>query len=371
LSLQMPEALLEPDWFSKPGDTLLTLMEQRELSAEALARKLGCNQTLVQGLLSGAVSVDESLAEALARFVGGTPKFWTTRQTKYIEALERAANAVPKDRGSQWVSQFPHKDIANYGWVETSTSRGDLLKAYLAYFGVSSPEEWGERYESSMRDTAFRTSATFLSRLGAISAWLRRGEIEAAAISSAPWNSARLRDALEPLRVLTRARAPEYFLPRLRKICATAGVAVVFVRAPSGCTASGATRFISPDKAMVILSFRYLSDDHFWFTFFHELGHLLLHKSSLTFVDGEPGISGDLEAEASSFAANVLIPPERVDELEDLPPRSKPIMRFAYSVGVSSGIVVGQLQHRKIITPGQMNGLKRRFNWQHLTSAIS
>lgn len=122
---------------------------------------------------------------------------------------------------------------------------------------------------------------------------------------------------------------------------------------------------------MVILSFRYLSDDHFWFTFFHELGHLLLHKSSLTFVDGEPGISGDVEAEANAFAANVLIPQDRVDELMDLAPRSKPIMRFAYSVGVSSGIVVGQLQHRNVINPSQMNGLKRRFSWQQITVAIS
>jgi HTH-type transcriptional regulator/antitoxin HigA len=122
---------------------------------------------------------------------------------------------------------------------------------------------------------------------------------------------------------------------------------------------------------MVILSFRYLSDDHFWFTFFHELGHLLLHKSSLTFVDGEPGVSGDLEAEANSFAANVLIPPERVEEMVDLPARSKQIMRFAYSVGVSSGIVVGQLQHRRVIDQNQMNRLKRRFNWQQITAAVS
>jgi HTH-type transcriptional regulator / antitoxin HigA len=367
----MPEASFQPDWFSKPGDTLLTLMEQRELSSETLARQLGCNQTVIQGLLSGAVSVDDGLAEALAKFVGGTAAFWRTRQTKYLEALERAASAVPKERGSQWISQFPHKDIADYGWVKRSTSNDSLIRTYLAYFGVSTPEEWSERYESSMRETAFRTSPTFSSKLGAISAWLRRGEIEAAAISCAPWNPARLRQALEHLRVLTRARAPDYFLPRLRKLCAAAGVAVVFVRAPSGCTASGATRFITPDKAMVILSFRYLSDDHFWFTFFHELGHLLLHKSSLTFVDGEPGISGDLEAEANTFAANVLIPQDRIDELMDLAPRSKPIIRFAYSAGVSSGIVVGQLQHRNVIKPNQMNGLKRRFNWQQITAAIS
>jgi HTH-type transcriptional regulator/antitoxin HigA len=365
----MPEASFQPDWFSKPGDTLLALMEQRELTCETLARKLGAAPSMVQGLLSGAVPVDERLAAALSQHVGGTRAFWINRQTKYVQALSRAAEAVPKDTGSQWVKQFPHRDISSYGWLHT-TSKEELIKAYLAYFGVNTPEEWSDRYERSMRETAFRTSPTFISKVGAISAWLRRGEIEATAITCAVWNPKRVKIALAEMRVLTKAKSPAYFLPRLRKLCAEAGIAVMFVRAPAGCRASGATKFISRNKAMVILSFRYLSDDHFWFTFFHELGHLLLHKSSMTFVDGEPGISGELEAEANAFAADVLIPPGRREELMDISAKSARIIRFAYSVGVSAGIVVGQMQHRRIIRPNQMNFLKRRFDWQQISDAL-
>jgi HTH-type transcriptional regulator/antitoxin HigA len=367
----MPEASFQPDWFSKPGDTLLTLMEQRELSSEDLAKKLGCERSIVQGLLSGVVAVDDELAAALSKHVGGTPAFWRVRQTKYLAALNRAAEAVPKDRGSRWVKQFPHRDIAGYGWVDRNAKRDELVKAYLAYFGVNTPDEWSQRYERSMKETAFRASPTFASKLGAISAWLRRGEIEAAATPCAAWQPKLLRQQLEAIRVLSRAKSPSYFLPRVRRICAEAGVAVVFVRAPSGCRASGATRFITPDKAMIVLSFRYLSDDHFWFSFFHELGHLLLHNSSMTFVDGEPGISGALEAEANDFAADVLIPPSRRDEMMDLPSKREPIIRFAYSVGVSTGIVVGQLQHRRVIRRNQMNRLKRRFDWQQISEAAT
>jgi HTH-type transcriptional regulator / antitoxin HigA len=366
----MPDSSFQPDWFSKPGDTLLTLMEQRELTSEALAKKLRCERSVVQGLLSGAVPVDDKLAGGLSKHVGGTPAFWRTRQTKYLEALARAANAVPKERGLEWINQFPHKDIASYGWITSPAKRDELIKAYLAYFGVNTPDEWSSRYESSMRETAFRTSPTFTSKVGAISAWLRRGEIEATAIACASWQPNRLRNVVEQMRTLTKAKSPLYFLPRLRKLCAEAGVAVVFVRAPTGCRASGATKFITRDKAMVILSFRYLSDDHFWFTFFHEIGHLLLHKSSMTFVDGEPGISGDLEIEANEFAADSLIPPSRRDELMDLPASKEQIIRFAYSVGVSAGVVVGQMQHRDVINPKQMNFLKRRFNWQQISEAI-
>jgi Zn-dependent peptidase ImmA (M78 family) len=144
----------------------------------------------------------------------------------------------------------------------------------------------------------------------------------------------------------------------------------MFVRTPVGCAASGATRFVSSNKAMVILSFRYLSDDHFWFTFFHEIGHLLLHKANLTFIDGEESLSNKMEKEANDFSERALIPESRRDELMDLKAARESIIRFAYSVGVSAGIVVGQLQHHKIIGPNQMNFLKRRFNRQQIEAAV-
>lgn len=363
-------ATFQPDWFSKPGDTLLSLMEERELSAETLANQLGCRPSTISGLLAGTGSIDQNLADSLARHVGGTASFWLARQSKYLAALARIADAVPDDVGAAWVKQFPHSDIASYGWVQKGIERKNLMAAYLAYFGVNSPKEWADRYATYTKDTAFRTSPTYQSNLGAISAWLRQGEIEASAQHCRSWSPERLRQALPELRVLAKTKNLSYLLPRLRDICAECGVAVVFVRAPKGCRASGATRFVSSTKAMVILSFRYLSDDHFWFTFFHELGHVLLHNAKLTFIDGEIGMSDDAEKEADRFSADVLIPPSRRDEMMDLKPRREAIIRFAYSIGVAPGVVVGQMQHAKAIQPNRLNGLKRRFDWDEISAAL-
>ncbi len=129
-------------------------------------------------------------------------------------------------------------------------------------------------------------------------------------------------------------------------------------------------RFISPDKAMVIVSFRYLSDDHFWFTFFHEIGHLILHRAS-TFVDGEAVLESDRERQANEFAAGVLIPLDRRDELAALSPRTENVVRFAVSIGVSRGIVVGQLQHLGIIGHGKLNSLKRRYKPEEISAAFA
>ena len=217
----------------------------------------------------------------------------------------------------------------------------------------------------SLNITAFRTSPKFQSKAGPLSAWLRQGEIEAAHLQRRAWDPNTLRSRLNEIRVLCKAKNLSYFLPRMRRLCSEVGIAVVFVRAPAGCAASGATRFVSPKKAMLILSFRYLSDDHFWFTFFHEVAHPLLHKTSFTFIDGEERISNRMERE------RVLIPENRRDRLMDMKPRRDNIIRFAYSIGVSPGVVVGQMQHYNIINRNQMNYLKRRFFWEQIESTAS
>jgi HTH-type transcriptional regulator / antitoxin HigA len=35
-----------------------------------------------------------------------------------------------------------------------------------------------------------------------------------------------------------------------------------------------------------MLSFRYKTNDHFWFSLFHELAHLLLHGKKSLFLEG-------------------------------------------------------------------------------------
>ena len=115
---------------------------------------------------------------------------------------------------------------------------------------------------------------------------------------------------------------------------------------------------------MILLSFRHLSDDHFWFTFFHEAGHLLLHGDRPLFIDGEDDVSSAEELEANQFAEETLVPPDRRDEMLALPIKARAIIRFARAIGVSPGIVVGQLQFHKKIRPNQLNVLRRRYAWE-------
>jgi HTH-type transcriptional regulator/antitoxin HigA len=89
----------------------------------------------------------------------------------------------------------------------------------------------------------------------------------------------------------------------------------------------------------------------------------VLHGDQGVFLEGDDTLTTEEEAEANEFAANVLIPAEFRGEMLRLPVDGRAVMRFARRVGVSPGIVVGQLQHYKRFLPKQLNNLKRRFTW--------
>jgi Zn-dependent peptidase ImmA (M78 family) len=312
--------------------------------------------------------IDRDLAIRLAAVVGGTAAYWEARQRQYDVALTRLAESVPNADARAWLRSLPLKEMRDSGWLGDAM---EPLHAAMSYFDVTTATEWRKLYTDFATRFSYRTSPSFDSKLGALAAWLRQGELAARHIECAPWSADKFRGALQEARGLTRLKEPKAFIVKLRKLCAQAGVAIVFLRAPPGCRASGATRFIRHDKAMTILSFRHLADDHFWFSFFHEAGHLLLHGQDVTFIDGDAAEETDREKEANEFAATALVPSSHQERLVQLQPRLKDVVRFAVSVGVAPGIVVGQLQHLRIIGRHQLNSLKRRYTWGQIQSAIS
>jgi plasmid maintenance system antidote protein VapI/Zn-dependent peptidase ImmA (M78 family) len=352
-----------PDWISPPGETVATIMEERRLTPADLARRMNRQTSDIEDLIHGRAAITDQFAQQLADKLGATKAFWTTRESQYQRGLARLLQTAASPESATWLSDIPVTEIAKWGWIEAAANRVANVAACLRFFGVSTVKAWRDAYSEGMLAVAFKTSPTFKSAPGAVAAWLRQGEIEASKIACDTWDPERFRQELLAIRELTREKDPDVLIPELIRLCASCGVAVVVLRAPKKCRASGVSRFLTPRRPLLMLSFRYLSDDHFWFAFFHEAGHLLLHSESSIFLEGEERLSTAEEEEANMFAANTLIPLEYQDELMNLPANGIAVMRFAKRVGVSPGIVVGQLQHRGILRRNQLNNLKRRYAW--------
>jgi hypothetical protein len=213
---------------------------------------------------------------------------------------------------------------------------------------------------------AYRKSSAFTTDPCSVAAWLRRGEIEADGIQCAPHSSPKFKRALTNIRTLT-TEPPEKFEPAIVKSCAASGVAVTFVPELPGTHLYGATRWLTPSKALIQLSLRGKTDDHFWFTFFHEAAHIVLHGKKDVFIEakgeGFDRIDGEKkEEEASVYAQDLLIPPaeHRAFVAAGIFTDSA-IQRFSRGIGIAPGVVVGRLQHDKTIHFSWGNALKKHY----------
>lgn len=352
----------QPEWMSAPGATIAEILRERRLTPAKFAEIADISQERVRRLLSGREAITIEIAEVLESTIGGSSRFWMAREEQYRGDVARLLDAGSKDAGSVWLSELPIKDMIKLGWISAGSSAEQRISACLDFFGVPDVRSWRERYSDIVSAVSFRTSPTHESQPGSVIAWLRYGEIKSSQVECQRWDRDKFEQTLKSVRRLTREKDPKEFVPELKKKCAECGVVLVVARAPAGCRASGATRFIEPTKAMILLSFRHLSDDQFWFTFFHEAAHLVFHSDRALFLEDGSDVTLNEEDEANQFAQDFLVPPQFRDELDELPLAKRSIARFAKKIGVSPGIVVGQLQHMERLRPSQLNWMKRRFS---------
>lgn len=353
----------EPKWTTPPGATVLDLIQERGLPIRDLATATNRDMRSVSRLLFGLEPLTKEWADSLSSFFGATPSFWLRREELYRADLERLCEVGRGPNIGQWLKGIPLQDMVRFGWIEQGASAEETVLNACAFFGVTSAEAFGRKYRDLLAASAYRTSSTFEARPSAVAAWLRQGEIEASAIDCEPWSEQKLQRSLADVRALTRESDPKRFLPELERLLAECGVAMVVARAPNGCRASGATRFLRADKALIQLSFRYLADDQFWFTVFHEIGHLVLHAHDTLFLEGLEARNSNAEAEANDFALNTLFSQVGVDALDTVRTSKLDIARLARRAGISPGIVVGQLQEKGRIPYKHFNYMKVRYSW--------
>lgn len=355
-------ATFSPDWISTPGDTILDLLEERGWKQAEFAERIGFTTKHVSQLINGKSAITENAAIRLERVLGSSARFWMNRESQYREALAREAELDALENDVEWLKEIPVTHMVKCEWMAKCKSKAEQVSESLKFFGVASVDAWRNQYAAPL--AAFRASEKFDKQPGAVAAWLRHGERCAEEIRTAPFDKAKFKAALEALRPLTNETDPNVFIPALMEACAAVGVAVVFAPAPTGCPASGATKWIAADKALLMLSLRHKTNDHLWFSFFHEAGHLLLHGKKMLFIETKE-LGGKQEEEANLFAANMLIPKQHEERLMLLGHTATSIRAFAKELGIAPGIVLGRMQNEGLIPwPTKLNNLKIRYQWQ-------
>lgn len=360
------EQTYHSDMAIPPGEFLEEVIDDLGMSKDDLARRMNRPASKLSAIFRGDKAITPDTALQLEKVVGVPAHVWTGLESEYRLTLAQQQQAAEEDRlkkEQHYVTKFCYRDLVRFGYVLKKTKATEKVRELQQFFGVTSLETVVRlnRYKPAFRvwekkrdKRSWESTAT----------WLRMGELEAHKIFCKPFNKQYIRKSINDIRAMT-LESPQLFKDNLTTLLAESGVAFVILPHLPKTYAHGATFWQGKNKAVILLTIRGSWADMFWFSLFHEIGHLLLHGRQEMFLENEGLTDIVKEEEADLFACHTLIPEKYYQQFCRRQLFYKDdIIHFARDIGIHPGIVVGRLQHDDLIEQSWHNDLRERFIWE-------
>ena len=354
--------IYQPTVAVPPGETLLEILETKGITQSELAKRMGRPLKLVNEIIKGKTTITSETAMQLEQVLGVPARLWNNLEAGYQDTKARLSMVKSLLDEASEAKQYPYAEMAKWKWVPATKDIKERIRNLLSFFGVTSLNNIIET--QGLATAYYRISQKRHYSTPAIAVWLRKGTIDAQSIETDEFDNSKLLNSIGEIRSLT-LESPEVFHPKLVKILSDCGVAFVVVPNLKNAPINGATRWINPKKALLQMSIRNKYADIFWFSLFHELGHIIHHSKktiNIDFAENRTGLPKE-ESEADLFASNSLIPSKNYEEFTTTGNFSiVAIKEFAKKLGIDSDIVIGRLQHDGLL-PYKLNIHKSRFEW--------
>lgn len=335
-----------------PGVMLAEKLEELKMPIKEFAVRSAKPEKTIHDVLKGKSSITPDMAIQFENVLKIPARFWLKMQRDFDEHLARLRQKETLKQAVGWMRKFPFADMEKKGFlpVAKAKSAAEKTQLLLEYFGIAKPEAWEGYYQKQVLCTAFRLSLMELSNQHSLSAWLRHGEIQIGSGNIGEQYSAdALKKQLLKMIELANCEHPD-FKPKLVELCAEVGIILVYTPHIKNSKAQGATRWVNNCPLIQISDCR-KKYDIFWFSFFHEIGHILLHNKKDVFLEGieYSEKSADKEREADSFAAELLVPKTMMERLHCINHSDAEIAEVAKETGIHPAFLVGRMHYSGIL----------------------
>jgi len=335
---------------SCPGDTIQETIESIGMTQAELAERLGRSVPKLNELIKGKAPVTRETATRLEYVLGIPADFWLKLEHEYQNELHQIKKLDYLEQLSNWVKPFPVSTMKRWGILPDTNNKSTLAESLLKFFRVASPAQWSFIYRDS--SLAFKIALKHTVEPEAISVWLRLGEVQAEKIEVESFDKKKLRASLLAVKDICY-QSPDNWLQQLQRIFADSGVALVYTPGISKAPVYGATRWIKNNTIPLIqVTDRHKDYNSFWFTLYHELGHILHHGKKDIFIEGLENIEQDnkKEKEADNFAVRMLITEKEKKEIfKYLVYNARIISTLSKKFRIHESILVSQLQRERLI----------------------
>lgn len=324
-----------------PGETLLEMLEVNNMTQAELAARIDFSKKHINKIIKGEAPITAETAVKLENIFSLPASFWTNLEANYREDLARL-NEKQDEEEKEIAKVLPYSEMVKYNWLPDASEVEEKIYNLRDFFRVASLTLIKG---TSTYSVAFRTANADQASSLALAAWKEQGRSIAKEIETDSFSKEKVEERISVFRKMTN-ESPMEFFPNLVTSLSECGIAFAIVPNIQKTYAHGAVSWLSKDKVLMQLSLRYKYSDIFWFSFFHELGHILLHGKRDEFIEYENRDKNKKEDEADEFAANILIPKEKYEKfLWRRNFKVHSIIRFAKEIGVSPSIVIGRLQY--------------------------
>ena len=335
-----------------PGATIKEQLLDRGLSLKEFAVRMGMSEKHISKLINGEVQLTPDVAVRLEMVLGVPAKFWNKLEATYREKIVKANAENDMDGDKELAKKLPYREMSKHGWVPETRDIIEKVINLRKYFEVVN---LGIIKNMPLSKIACRRLAETEKSDLALLAWAQKAKLEARTIETSLVDLKTLKKSLPEIRSMTTMN-PSDFCPKLIDLLSSCGIALVFLPHIGGSFLHGAT-FYDGNKIVVGLTVRGKDADKFWFSLFHELGHILLGH-----INQPDGTTEEDENAADTFAKETLIPTEEFNAFVNQNDFSKEaIYAFTKEEHILCGVIVGRLQKEGFINYNRCSDLKTKY----------
>ncbi len=339
-----------------PGYYIKEIVEESGLTQEDFAKRLDTTPKNLSLLIRGEQSLSINIAMKLSRMIGTSVAYWLNLQNAYDALIAEFESKEELAQERIIFSFFDYKYFReNFNLPDLPRKIDEQIVQVRNFLNVATLTVFKKRDMA----VSFRSATGELSEANIIKANIMvQIATNIALKTEAPkFNKVLFEDAVRYALTLTKDHST--FYPLIKEAFCRAGVILVILPNISGSKINGATKKVG-NNIMLMVNDRRLNSDTFWFTLFHEIGHIMNGDYGISF-DSE---SGEQEEIADKYAEDMLIPCEQYRQfVEENRFDAQTIRMFAKKIDRDPGIVLGRLLNdRKVdYNDWTLNRLRHKY----------
>lgn len=341
-----------------PSFYIKEYIDELQMTQDEFAKRLGITGKQVSLLLKEEANITPDIALKLATLIGTSIEFWLNLQSKFNAYKALLLAEQNKEEEKKIYKMIDKKFLKQIKIIDENDSIDEGIKKLRIATPISSLQLLGANDIYSF----YRSSSIKEEKIENIvckNLWVSIAFKLAKMEDTKSFDEKQIINNIQVFRDMTR-ESPNVFYPKIKKILSECGVVLVILPSLKNSNINGVVKWINNDKVMMALNTRGAYNDKFWFSFFHELKHVLQKNKRKMIIGEEQSKSNtELEIEADEFAREILVPSRKLAELEKY--TEYYIKKFAKNINIHPGIVVGRLQKERKISYGYLNNLKEKY----------